>query len=178
MRARGDEGRRGDGASRDQGAEGKREERQLDSTQRDFLAMLAALAPLPDPKWKHVRERVRADPRYDAVRSREREELFEMHLASARQALASHVAPLSLSPLHALGQGGAYCVIREEMRRLTRRRAAQVAEACAARELQATASEEDTAAALAEAPPPPFPRTNRTSLVPPLVLRGHAASLR
>ena len=98
MRARGDEGRRGDGASRDQGAEGKREERQLDSTQRDFLAMLAALAPLPDPKWKHVRERVRADPRYDAVRSREREELFEMHLASARQALASHVAPLSLSP--------------------------------------------------------------------------------
>ena len=26
-------------------------------------------------------------------------------------------------------------------------------------------------------PPPPFPRTNRTSLVPPLVLSGHAASL-
>jgi len=27
-------------------------------------------------------------------------------------------------------------------------------------------------------PPPPLPRTNRTSLVPPLVLSGHAASLR
>ena len=27
-------------------------------------------------------------------------------------------------------------------------------------------------------PSPPFPRTNRTSLVPPLVLSGHAASLR
>ena len=26
-------------------------------------------------------------------------------------------------------------------------------------------------------PPPPLPRTNRTSLVPPLVLSGHAASL-
>ena len=29
----------------------------------------------------------------------------------------------------------------------------------------------------AQAPPPPLPRTNRTSLVPPLVLSGHAASL-
>jgi len=29
----------------------------------------------------------------------------------------------------------------------------------------------------ASAPPPPLPRTNRTSLVPPLVLSGHAASL-
>ena len=29
----------------------------------------------------------------------------------------------------------------------------------------------------AEAQPPPLPRTNRTSLVPPLVLSGHAASL-
>ena len=31
---------------------------------------------------------------------------------------------------------------------------------------------------LVGSPPPPLPRTNRTSLVPPLVLSGHAASLR
>jgi hypothetical protein len=35
----------------------------------------------------------------------------------------------------------------------------------------------DAFAAWAQACPPPLPRTNRTSLVPPLVLSGHAASL-
>ena len=35
----------------------------------------------------------------------------------------------------------------------------------------------DAGGARPSAPPPPLPRTNRTSLVPPLVLSGHAASL-
>jgi len=62
---------------------------------------------------------------------------------------------------------------REEAEEETRR--ARAEHAAALEGARAAAARE--ARAMVGPPPPPFPRTNRTSLIPPLVLSGHVASL-